>query len=228
MSNPDSFIAEVTEEVRRDQFYRYMRRYGWIALMVVALIVGGAAFNEWRKAREAAQAQALGDALLTALETADEQARVAAVAAVEAPGQAAAVVRMLAAAEYQRVGDTDAAAATLDALAADTALPQIYRDLAAFKSLLVKADTMAPADRRAALDAMATPGAPFRLLASEQLVLADIAAGDITSALDGLQRIDEDAETTEALRNRAQLLIIALGGQPAATPTDEAVETVAQ
>ena len=45
MSNPDSFIREVTEEVRRDRLYGYVRRYGWIAALLVLLVVGGAAWN---------------------------------------------------------------------------------------------------------------------------------------------------------------------------------------
>ena len=31
MSNPDSFIEEVTEEVRRDKLFALFRKYGWIA-----------------------------------------------------------------------------------------------------------------------------------------------------------------------------------------------------
>lgn len=220
MSNPESFIAEVTEEVRRDQLYAYLRRYGWIALAVVLLLVGGAAWNEWRKARDAAQAQALGDALLSALETTDEAARVAAVAGVASPGKAAAVARLLAASEQSRVGDAAGAAETLAALAADPAVPQIYRDLATFKGLMVQTDTMDPAARRAALDAMAVPGAPFRLLALEQIALADLAAGDSAAALVGLARIAEDADATAAMRDRAQTLAIALGGTLAPIAAD--------
>lgn len=54
MSNPDSFIEEVAEEVRRDRMSRLMRKYGWIGVLAVVLIVGGAAFNEYRKAQEIA------------------------------------------------------------------------------------------------------------------------------------------------------------------------------
>jgi len=49
MSDTDSFIDEVTEEVRRDQLYGYLRKYGWIAAVVILAIVCGAAWNEYRK-----------------------------------------------------------------------------------------------------------------------------------------------------------------------------------
>lgn len=212
VSNPDSFINEVTEEVRRDQLYQYLRRYGWIALVVVLLLVGGAAYNEWRKAQIANAAQAMGDALLDALSTEEESARAAAMAAVSAEGPAAAVAGLLTAAEQERAGDVAGAVATLDRLAQDTAADAIYRELATLKSLMLQADTMDPATRRDAFGVLATPGAAFRLLALEQIALADIAAGDAEAALVGLRAITEDAEVTPALNDRAQSLIIALGG----------------
>ncbi len=59
MSNTDSFIEEVSEAVRRDRLYALMRRYSGLAVALVALIVGGAAYNEWRKAETLARAQPL-------------------------------------------------------------------------------------------------------------------------------------------------------------------------
>ena len=51
MSDTDSFIDEVNEEVRRDRFYFMLKRYGWIAVLAVILLVGGAAWNEYQKAQ---------------------------------------------------------------------------------------------------------------------------------------------------------------------------------
>ena len=56
----DSFISEVSEEVRRDRLFAALRRYGWLIGGAVLLIVGGAAVNEWRKARQAPRAEAAG------------------------------------------------------------------------------------------------------------------------------------------------------------------------
>ena len=58
MSNPDSFIDEVTEEVRRDRLFAMFRKYGWIGVLIVVFIVGGAAVNEWRKSSAEARAEA--------------------------------------------------------------------------------------------------------------------------------------------------------------------------
>jgi len=41
LSNPDSFIDEVTEEVRRDRLFRLFRKYGWIGVVIILGLVGG-------------------------------------------------------------------------------------------------------------------------------------------------------------------------------------------
>ena len=215
MSNTDSFIEEVNEEVRRDRLYGYLRRYGWIAILAVILIVGGAAWSEYRKAQTRAQAEALGDAMLSALAENDSTNRVTALAAIEAGApSSAAVLRLMTAAEQSDAGDTAASIETLNAVALDGELPEIYRQIAQFKSLTLQGDTTPVADRRQALEAMAQPGNVLRLLATEQLALIDIDEGDADAAIARYQAIISDAETTSDLQQRARQVIVALGGEP--------------
>ena len=209
MSNPDSFIDEVTEEMRRDKLFGYLRRYGWIAVLVVLGIVGGTAWNEYRQAQDRAAAQAAGDALLAALAENDEAARATAMAAVSALGNAAVITALLAASTQQEAGQAEAAAASLGALAADPATPAIYRDLAAIKAAMLPVGEM-PA-RLAALEVLAQPGQPFRLLALEQMAYLTLETGDQTGAVAILRQIAEDAAVTRGLSDRVQTLLIALG-----------------
>jgi len=130
LSNSDSFIDEVAEEVRRDKLYIYIRRYGWIAVILVLLVVGGAAWNEYRKAQERGAAQATGDALLEALNQDDMAARADAIAQVDASGPSTAVASLLTAATQEEAGDYAAATATLGALASNGDIPETYRELA--------------------------------------------------------------------------------------------------
>ncbi|MBM1222388.1 tetratricopeptide repeat protein [Ponticoccus sp. SC2-23] len=213
MSNTDSFIEEVTEEVRRDRLFALLRRWGWVAVLLVLLIVGGAGWNEWRKAQAEAGAQALGDALYSALDENEAEARAQALSAIDTTGSAGAVAALLLAAEQEAAGDVPAAIATLEGVVTDGEVPQDYRDLAALKSLMLSAGTMDEATRRAALENLALPGQTFRLVAMEQVALSHVRAGETEAALDQLAAILEDAETGDALRDRAQSLTIALGGE---------------
>jgi hypothetical protein len=92
-------------------------------------------------------------------------------------------------------------------------VPQVYRDLAAFKALLVPGGSDQDA-RRAGFEAMNVPGHAFRLLAVEQLALIDIETGETKAALDRLQAILTDAEVSPGLQQRALQVMVALGGEP--------------
>lgn len=214
MANEDSFINEVSEEVRRDRLFRLMRRYGWIAILAVVVLVGGAAWNEWRKATAKAEAEALGDAILAAINLETDAEQVAALSAIDADGPSAALLAMITAGQGS---DPAAAIDRLEAVARDSEVNPIYRDLAALKAIVLSAPDTAPADRLTRLEPLTAPGAPYRPLALEQTAYAHIEAGDTEAALSVLSDILGDSETTEGLRRRASQLIVALGGVLGAT-----------
>ncbi|MDG1739537.1 MAG: hypothetical protein P8L68_01370 [Paracoccaceae bacterium] len=215
MSDTDSFIEEVTEEVRREQLYGYLKRYGWIAVVLVLGIVGTAAFLEWQKAQTTATAQAIGDSVLGAMENDEASDRLNALTAIDAESvEAAALVSMLTAREAEVAGDVTAAIAALESVATNGSLPLEYSQLAALKSLMLQHETLSADDRRIRYEALATPGAPYRMLALEQLALISAEHGDIASAVEQLEAIRLDAETSEGLRARATQLIVALGETP--------------
>ncbi|MFC2969131.1 tetratricopeptide repeat protein [Acidimangrovimonas pyrenivorans] len=217
MSDTDSFIEEVTEEVRRDQLFAMFRKYGWIAVLAVVLLVGGAAWKEWQAARVRAAAEAFGDSVLAAQDANDAAAREKALSAVAAKGGQAAVVDLLTATAAQDAGDSKTALAKLDAVAADDTLPIAYRDLAVLKKVLIAGDEMQPDARKAALEPLSQPGRPYRPLALEQIALLAVAAGDSKSAIDQFNEILQDSDVTPGLRRRATQMIVALGGTPEAS-----------
>ncbi|PVA10986.1 hypothetical protein DC366_04165 [Pelagivirga sediminicola] len=223
MSDSDSFIEEVSEEVRRDRLFGLMRRYGWIAILAVVILVGGAAYNEWRKAQNRAEAEALGDAILSALETEDQSARVDALDAVAPAGPGSeAVIAMMAAAEALK-DDPEGAVRRLLAIADDSggAAP-VYRQIATLKAVMIPDGGMSPQARRDRLDGLALGEGVMRLLAEEQLAYLDIEADDPASAQARLRGIIGDAEATPGLRRRATQVIVALGGD--VTPGAEAAQ----
>ncbi|PTX55627.1 hypothetical protein C8N43_0266 [Litoreibacter ponti] len=210
MSNTDSFIEEVTEEVRRDRMFQLLKKWGWLAGLVIVLVVGGAAFNEWRKASARAEAQAFGDAIIAGIEANDDGASLAAVETAN-PEQAA-IKGHLAAADALLGDQSDAGLAALDQVIAADGAPAIYTALAAFKRALALPPETPEDERRAAFEALAAPGAPFQLLAEEQLALLQAEAGDTDAAIERLRGILRSAGLTPGLQRRASELIVALGG----------------
>jgi hypothetical protein len=212
VSESDSFIHEVSEEVRRDRLYAFLRRWGWLIGAAILLAVGGAGANEWRKAREAAAAEAAGDALRAALSEADPAARAERLGALAAEGAGMPVARLAEAGSLAAAGDRDGAAAVLAALAGDGSAGELYQALAALQRVMVLGSAMEASERAATLETLTAPGAPFRPLALEQRALMRLEAGDKAGALADLEAALNEPGAPEGLTARARQLIVAAGG----------------
>ena len=209
MSNTDSFIEEVTEEVRRDRLFVILRKYAWVGVLAVLLIVGGAALNEYLKAQERTAAQAFGDQLLAGLDI-EDGGQTLVNTSVEGPGGV--IAPLLGASNALETGEHARATNALNTAATLPDAPQIYRELAQFKLALALSPATPAQDQIAAFDALSEPGAPFRLLAQEQKALIAIQQDDREAAIPQLRAIIEDGDVTPALQRRASELIVALGG----------------
>jgi hypothetical protein len=210
LSNPDSFIDEVTEEVRRDRLFRLFRKYGWIGVVIILGLVGGTAWTEWSKSRDAAKAQAFGDGVIDALDQGAPQDRREALAAVPSDAEQAALLNLILASDPEE--DKAATLAALEKVAGDAALAPAYRDLAALRRVLVAGTDLPLADRRSALQEIAGAGRPYRVLAEEQLAYLLIEEGKPDEAITALIALVQDQEASGALRGRAGQVVTALGG----------------
>lgn len=210
MSNPDSFIEEVTEEVRRDRLFGLFRKYGWIGVLIVVGLVGGTIWTEWSKSRAEARAQAFGDAIIDALDHGAPDERREALAAIRTDGAQTALLQLILASDPDE--DRAATLAALDRVAVDATLQPTYRDLAVLRRVLVAGAEMPLADRRAALEGIAQPGRPYRPLASELLAYLLIEDGKLDEAIAAMTALMQDQEASGALRARLGQMVTALGG----------------
>ena len=212
MSDSNHFIDEVSEELRRDRLFGAIRKYGWIAVLIVVLLVAAAAWNEWRKAQLRAEARAFGDQIVAALDNDSPEARREALLAIEAEGTRRALVAMLAADTFDDPEARSRTAELLDEISSDDSLPQLYREMAVLKSAMIELSSGEPQSVVDRLDPLTIPGAPYRLLALEQQALARLEMGETETAMEALQTIVSDASAPRDLQSRARQLIVALGG----------------
>lgn len=215
MSNTDSFIEEVTEEVQRDRLFALIKKWGWVAVLLVLLIVGGAAFNEYSKASIRAEAENFGDALLAGIDADDAGVTLGAVETVNP--QQAAIAGHLAAADALSGDQPEVGIAALDKVISATDAPAIYKALAELKRALALPPETPAQERQAAFEVLATPGAPFQPLAQEQLALIAAEMGNPEDAITILNGVLEASNVTPGLQRRASELIVALGGKLAET-----------
>ena len=215
MSDTDSFLQEVSEELRRDRLYRNMRKYGWIAILVVIAIVGAATYREYLKSQAATKAELFGTSIIDALNEKNAADRISKLQKINAPGEnAKAVVAMLLSAESLG-NETDSLkmSSLSDAIEGLSVDPH-YRDLLNFKILLKSSEIMNLDERMKAFEALSKPGNPFRLLAEEQMALIELELGNTDSAIEKISQILLDAELTAGLRSRATQIMMALGKDP--------------
>ncbi|AUH65900.1 tetratricopeptide repeat protein [Paracoccus zhejiangensis] len=220
----DSFIDEVTEDLRRDRLFGMFRRYGWIAVAVILAVVAGAAWREYSIASAQKSAEAFGDAILAA-ESAEDPAAALAALDVAQDGEQAALAGMMQGNALVEKGDAAAARERFEAVAGFAGEEnRAMRDLARLKMVLAEGEAMDAAERDQILSQLAQPGAPFELLALEQQVVALMGAGRNEDAVTLIRQIQQKDGLSEGLRRRLSEMMIAMGVEPEPTDITPAVE----
>lgn len=209
----DSFIDEVTDELRRDRLFKAFRRFGWIAIALILAIVGGAAWREHANGKAQTEARAWGDAVLAAEDAKDRVPALEAIDAGDIPGRKL-MAEMLAAGSEAEAGDNGKASARLLAAADLPGLDPLLHDLAQIKAVMVAGQEMDAAQRDAILANLSKPGAPFEMLALEQKAIALIGAGRTEDATMLIRQIQQKDGLSEPLRRRLAEMMITLGADP--------------
>jgi hypothetical protein len=219
MSDTDSFIDEVTEEVRRDRLFSFFRRYGWIPAVVILILVGSTAYNEWNKSAAEEVAQSRGDALLGALDLEDEAEGNAAITAIATTDSGNVLASFLAAGR-----DQSQAADLLSGIAENTDQPDYIRDLARLK-LAATPNAVSQDEAVLILLDLSAPGGLYRNVATEMLIAVELERGNLGVALALLQSHIQDAEASQAQVQRMGELLVALGSKPElAIQSDSGIE----
>jgi len=213
LSNNESFMQEVSEEVRKDRFYRILKKWGWVGIALIVALVGGASFNEWNKESKINSARNLGDRVLAAIASKD----VIDLKEIEIKNVSQDIfIKNLMSAILFSDDKLDASKKALEEIGGIPGITKTYKDLNAFKLglLLLKSGNLTGEERFGVFEALVEPGSPFRSLAREQQALILIEQGNIKLAIKTLVEITDDSETTDTLRRRVAQLRISLGSDP--------------
>lgn len=208
MSESDSFIREVTDEVRQDRMFALWKKWSPYVIALIVLAVGGTALWSWMEAREHAKAEQVGGILLGA-EPSSVLEQQTAIAVLDPPARI--VAEFAAAAALAESGEKDEAAAAYRDIAAGKDLARHSRDLALLQALRIEALDSEPSSALSELQPLMEEGAPYNLLARELAAALHIRAGDIEAARAELEMILQSPQVTQGLGVRAQELLTVLG-----------------
>ncbi len=208
----DSFIREVNDELRSEQLSGFWRRFRPFIIGGAALIVLGTAGYRGYEYWHTHNASVYGDAFLSALNMAKEGKTDEALTALQdleknGGGAYPVLARLRAATLLSEKGDKAGAVSAFNAVASDTSVPQVLRDLAKMRAAWILIDTGTYQQVSAEVEVMATQSQGMRHSAREALGLSAYKAGDMAKAKQWFQEIANDAESPRNVANRAQIML---------------------
>ena len=211
MSNSDSFISEVSEEVRKDRISRGLRKWGWLGIIFILIIVGGAATNEWYKVNKLKHAQSLGDKIIYALD--NNEIQILKEIKVKNNAQNILIKNVIFSILIDQ-NNFDEAEKVLNEIKEISNSNPVYNELNLFKLALLnkKTGVLSLPDQFSSFEKLSEVGFSFRLLSMEQMALILIEQNKLEEAKRLLVQLVEDSETSGSLYRRSNQLLIALGG----------------
>lgn len=227
------FISEVQEELRKDDYNRWLKRYGPYAIAGIVAVVAAAGFYEWSKARTAKEARVTSQSYIAASETAetgDAENAIREYMAISqtAPSGYAGLALMRSAELELDKGNSVKAVELLEQAAAKFELPR-HQQLAQIKAVYILAGNGEYAKVLERATPLAEKGEPYEFLARELVGFAAKELGDLSKAREQFSYLDTIPGVPGSIKQRAKqyldLMSVAsaksLPDLPADTPVDE-------
>lgn len=210
------FLREVDDALREDDLARLLRRYGRpVGAAVVAGLVGLAGWL-WYDSHRAAVAGEHGEQFVIALDQLEggrgdlADKAFAKLASDGGPGYGAAA-RLMQAGLALQAGKRADAVRLYAAVAADSAAPKAYRDLATIREVTARFDDMPAQQVVDRLKPYAVPGNPWFGSAGELVGIAYMKQGHGDLAGPLFAAIAKDKDVPDTVRRRARQLAAQLG-----------------
>tara|TARA_Y100001968_G_C19205508_1_gene642094 strand:+ start:107 stop:760 length:654 start_codon:yes stop_codon:yes gene_type:complete len=204
VSENDSFIEEVTEEVRRDKLYLFLKRYGWIGVIFIIGIVIASVVYEIRSSGRISEARKYGDLLANSLQTDKKIASSEGVSENSQLESNLIVAALLGARTAEKRGHKDTAISLYNNLINENSVPRNLKDYAKFKMLiLMENDSI---EIGPLLADLISPNNEFNLLALEQKAMIEIKNKNWKEAVATLNLILSNPNSSQNLKLRAEQL----------------------
>jgi hypothetical protein len=205
---------EIDEELRRDKAQIWWKQYGKYVLAVCVVLVLGAGAYTWYQDQQKSEMRALADQYSAAQQTARTGSDADALKAFEDLASKAGekgiglVARFQAAGLHIEAGDHAAAATAFEAIASDSAVEQLYRDLADVMAIMHSGIAGGSSNELLArIEPLAADGEPWRYTARMVGASLALTSGDMALAQDYLTKVaDDDGAPTSARGQAAEIL----------------------
>jgi hypothetical protein len=178
-----------------------MRRYGWIAILVIVAIVLGSVFREVKTSKQLSNAQKLGDHLAQTLKlsiTNDANALSEAIDLIDSKSLAGDFLKAkLAEEKFENSKAID----IYENILLQESTPGVFKDFVKFKLLMLLKNNSERFDQ--ILKELISPDNAFYLLALEQKIFHNINNKEWLEAITNLELLISDPGSSQALKTRA-------------------------
>lgn len=211
----EAFLREVDDAVRAGDLQDFWKRYGrWLVAAIVAGLIAFGGWIYWSN-QQAAAAAANGEKFIAAMDKLDRGNVKAGLADLEQLAKAdQPAYRAMAGIMIANVAartDAKKAVAAYAKVAADSSLPQAFRDMALIRQTTTEFDSLPPQTIVNRLKPMTKPGHPWFGSAGEMTAIAYMKMGKENLAGPIFAQIAKQEGVPESLRARAQQMAGSLG-----------------
>ena len=178
MVESESFIKEVSEEVKRDRLFKVLNKFKWPLSALIILLVGAVGGYEYYKFDKKSRAQKNGEFLMSAIESLKEKGQTI---TDKIENKFTSVLIKLNEAKYfEEKGDMKRASAAYNHVITEYGENKFFNHYSKFQLYLMDpAESLMDVKKIQILDELSAPDGPLKLLALEQKLYLYVKINDL-------------------------------------------------
>lgn len=178
MVESESFIKEVSEEVKRDRLFKALNKFKWPLFALIVLLVGAVGGYEYYKFDKKSRAQKNGEFLISAIESLKENGQTV---TEKIDNKFTSVLIKLNEAKYfEEKGDMKSASAAYNHIISKYGENKFFNHYSKFHLYLMDpAKSLGDVKKIKILDELSAPDSPLKLLALEQKLYLYVKINDL-------------------------------------------------
>ena len=178
MVESESFIKEVSEEVKRDNLFKFLNKFKWSLFALIILFIGAAGGYEYHKFSKKARAQKNGEFLVSVIENLKNNG----LTVTEAIDNKflSVFIKLNEAKYFEEKGDIKSATAAYEYIISKHGENKFFNHYSKFQLYLMDpAESLSDKKKIDVLNELSVPDGPLKLLALEQKLYLYIKISDL-------------------------------------------------
>ena len=195
MVESESFIKEVSEEVKRDNLFKILNKFKWPLFALILMLIGAVGGYEYYKFSKKARAQKNGEFLVSAIENLKNNGQTV---TEEMDNNFISVLIKLNEAKYfEEKGDIKSATAAYEYVISKHGENKFFNHYSKFQLYLMDpAERLSDKKKIDILDELSVPDGPLKLLALEQKLYLYLKISDLDNIRSHVKLILSDQSIT--------------------------------